>query len=123
MEEEERAEARVEPEKPEEESRKRKKGAKEAKTEQRNERVRILVLDKASALMEIFLKDRGFIVERGLNKLISPFSKMLEKRGWQSLGENKAPGCAAWVKECFANMVEEKGKKVYVRVKWIDLSK
>ena len=73
--------------------------------------------------MEKRLKDRGFIFERGFNKLISHFSKMLEKRGWQSLGEHKAPGCAAWVKEFFANMVKEKGKKAYVRGKWIDLSK
>ena len=67
--------------------------------------------------MEKSLKDRGFIVDRGFNKLISPFSKMLKKRGWQSLGEHKALGCAAWVKEFFANMVEEKEKKVYVRGK------
>ena len=106
MQEEERAEARIELEKPKEESRKRKRGA-----------------DKASALMEKSQKDRGFIVERGFNKPISPFSEMLEKRGWQSLGEHKAPGCAAWVKELFANRVEEKGKKVYVRGKWIDFSK
>ena len=49
--------------------------------------------------MEKILKDRGFIVERGFKKLISLFSKMLEKRGWQSLGEHKEPGCAALVKE------------------------
>ena len=48
---------------------------------------------------------------------------MLEKREWQSLGEHKAPSYAAWVKEFFANMLEEKGKKVYVRGKWIDFSK
>ena len=65
--------------------------------------------------MEKILKDRGFIFERGFKKLISLFSKMLEKRGWQSLGENKEPGCAALVKEFFANMVEEEEKKVYVR--------
>ena len=69
------------------------------------------------------MKDRGFIVERGFNKPISPLFEMLEKRKGQSLDEHKAPGCAAWVKEFFANMVEEKGKKVYVRGKWIDLSK
>ena len=69
------------------------------------------------------MKDRGFIVEIGLKKLISPFSEMLENRGWQSLGEHKAPDCAALVKEFFANMVEEEGKKVYVRGKWIDFSK
>ena len=48
---------------------------------------------------------------------------MLEKRGWKSLGEHKAPGCAAWVKEFFSNMVEDEGNKVYVRGKWIDFSK
>ena len=82
MQEEERAEARVEPEQLEEESRKRKRGAEEAETEQRNERVRILISDKASTLMGKSMKNRGFIVERGFNKLISPFSEMLEKRGW-----------------------------------------
>ena len=73
--------------------------------------------------MDKSLKDRGFIVERGFKKLISPFSKMLENREWKSLGEHKAPGCAALVKEFFANMVEDEGKKVYVRGKWIDFSK
>ena len=58
----------------EEESRKRKRGAEEAEIEQMNERVRNLISDKASALMEKGLKDRGFIVERGLKKLISHFS-------------------------------------------------
>ena len=123
MQEEEIVEARVEIEQTMEESRKRKRGAKEAETEQRNERVRILISDKASILMEKILKDWGFIVEKGFNKPISPFSEMLEKREWQSLGEHKAPGCAAWVKEFFANMVEEKGKKVYVKGKWINFSK
>ena len=42
---------------------------------------------------------------------------MLEKRRWQSLGEHKALGYAAWVKEFFANMVEEEGNKLYVRGK------
>ena len=72
---------------------------------------------KALVLMKKSLKDRGFIVERGLKKLISHFSEMLEKRGWQSLGEHKTLGCDALVKEFFSNMVEEEGKKVYVRGK------
>ena len=55
--------------------------------------------------MERSLKDRGFIAERGFKRLIPPFSKMLEKRGWQSLGEHKEPGSAALVKEFFANLV------------------
>ena len=55
--------------------------------------------------------------------LISPFFEMLEKRGWQLLCEHKAPGCAALVKEFYANLVEEKEKKVYVRGKWIAFSR
>ena len=123
MQDEERVEARVDPMQLEEESRKMKRVAEEAETEQRNERVRNLISDKASTLMEKILKDRGFIVERGFKKLISPFSEMLEKRGWQSLGEHKALGCAVLVKEFFANMVEEERNKVYVRGKLIDFSK
>ena len=49
-------------------------------TEQKNEKVRDFVSDKAFALWEKGLKERGFIVERGFNKLISPFTEMLEKR-------------------------------------------
>ena len=73
--------------------------------------------------MEKSLKDKGFIDERGFKKLISPFVEMLEKREWQALRENKEPGCAALVKEFFANMVEKEGKRVYVRGHWIDFSK
>ena len=83
MQEEERAEARGEPEKLVGELRKRKRVIVEAEAEQRNEKVTSLISDKATALMEKILKDRGFIVERGFKKLISLFSEMLEKRGWQ----------------------------------------
>ena len=69
--------------------------------------------------MEKTLKDRGFIVERGFNMLLSPFIEMLEKRGWQLLREHKAPDFAALVKEFYANKVGVKGKKVFVRGKWI----
>ena len=65
--------------------------------------------------MEKSLKDRGVIAERGFKKLISPFVEMLEKREWQALGEQKELGCAALVKEVFANMVEKEGNRVYVR--------
>ena len=78
-----------------------------------------MISDKASALLEKSLKDKGFIVERGFKKLISSFSEMLEKKGWQSLGEHKAPGYAAWVKEFYANMVGMKDRTVYIRGKWI----
>ena len=55
--------------------------------------------------------------------LSPPFVEMLEKREWQALGEHKELGCTAMVKEFFANMVKEEGKKVYVRGHWIDFRK
>ena len=48
---------------------------------------------------------------------------MLEKRGWQSLGEHKEPGYASLVKEFFANMVEKEGKRVYVRGRWVEFNR
>ena len=47
-------------------------GAEEVETEQRNERVRDFISDKAFVLMEKSLKERGFIIEIGFKKLISP---------------------------------------------------
>ena len=79
MHEEERLEARTETEQPIEESIKGKRGAKEARVEQRNGKVRDFVLDKDFVLWENNLKDRGFIVERGFSKLILPFIEMIEK--------------------------------------------
>ena len=67
--------------------------------------------------MEKGLRGKGFVVERGVNNLISPFIEMLEKRGWQILGEHKEPGFAALLKEFYTNMVGVKGKKVWVRGK------
>ena len=61
------------------------------------------------------MKDRGFIVERGFNKTISPFTEMIEKRGCK----HKAPGFVTLVKEFYANMVGVRGKMVCVRGKWI----
>ena len=55
--------------------------------------------------MEKGLKVRGFLIERGFNKIISPFIEMLEKRGWQLLGKHKSLGLVALVKEFYANMV------------------
>ena len=59
--------------------------------------------------MEKCFKDKGFVVERGFNKLISHFIEMLEKRGWQILGEHKALGFTVLVKEFYANMVGVEG--------------
>ena len=77
-------------------------------------RARNLILEKAAALMEGSLKNRGFIAER-MFKTLSPFTEVLERREWQLLAEHKEFGCASLVKEFYANMVEKEGKRVYVR--------
>ena len=69
------------------------------------------------------MKDRGFIIERGFKKLISHFVEMLEKRGWQLLGEHREPGYVSLVKEFFMNMVEKEGKRVYVRGHLVEFSR
>ena len=71
---------------------------------QRAEKARNFVSDKAVALMEKSMKESGFIAKIGFKKFVSPFVEMLEKREWQALGEHKELGCAALVKEFFANM-------------------
>ena len=91
-----------------EEPRKRKRGADES-------RARNLISEKATTLMEESLKNRGFIVERGLKNIISPFAEVLESREWQLLAEHKEHGCASLVREFYANMVENEGKRVYVK--------
>ena len=58
-----------------EKPRKRKRGADEAKAKK-------LISERAAALMEESLKNRGFIGERGFKIIISPFAEMVEKREW-----------------------------------------
>ena len=55
------------------EPRKRKRGEDEA-------RARNLISEKAPALMEGSLRNRGYIAERGFKNIISPFAEVLEKR-------------------------------------------
>ena len=93
-----------------EESRKRKRAVDEARAEQMKEREKNFISEKAATQMERSLKDRGFIAKKGFKKIISSCSKMLENRGWQSLGKHKEPGYASLVKEFFANMVEKERK-------------
>ena len=97
------------------ELRKRKRGADEA-------RARNLISEKAASLMEESLKNRGFIAERGFKNIISPFAEVLERREWQLLAEHKDSGCASLVKEFYANMVENEGRRVYVRGQWVEFS-
>ena len=57
--------------------------------------------------------------ERGFGKLISPFSEVIEKRGWGFFCEHKALGFSALVKEFYANMVGMKEDSIYVRGVWV----
>ena len=61
---------------------KEKRGTNEVGAEKRKDIARNFVSEKAATLMEESLKERGFIAERGFKKAISPFSEVIEKRGW-----------------------------------------
>ena len=57
--------------------------------------------------------------ERDFGELISPFSEVIEKRGWGFFCEHKAPGFSALAREFYANMVGMKEDSVYVRGVWV----
>ena len=63
--------------------------------------------------------DKEFVCERGFGKLISPFSEVIKKRGWEFFCEHKAPGFAALAREFYTNMVGMKDDSVYVRGVWV----
>ena len=63
--------------------------------------------------------DKEFVCERGFGKLISPFSKVIEKRGWEFFCEHKAPRFSALAREFYENMVGMKDDSVYVRGVWV----
>ena len=70
---------------------------------------------EAHALWNKLFADKGFISERGFGKLISHFSEIIEKKGWDFFCKHKAPGFAALAKDFYSNMVEMKEDSVYVR--------
>ena len=63
--------------------------------------------------------DKEFVCKRGFGKIISPFSDVIEKRGWGFFCEHKAPGFSALPREFYANMVGMKDDSVYVRGVWV----
>ena len=63
------------------------------------------VSKEAQELWNKVLFDKEFVCERGFWKLISPFSKVIEKRGWGFFCEHKAPGFSALAREFYTNMV------------------
>ena len=105
----------AEPERQEEEQNPAHKGRKQKRAEQsiteqaeESEDDKAFISDEAYYLWEKNLSDKGFIEERGFGKFISPFSKIIEKRGWSLFCTHKPPGFAAIVRELYANMIEMK---------------
>ena len=119
----ERSEARTITEQPIEETRKRKREAKEAGVEKMEEKASDLVSEHAYFAWREKLQHRDFIGKRGFSRLISPFQEIIEKRGWHLFCEHKALGFVDMVKEFYSNMVGMKEKTMYVIGKWISFSK
>ena len=65
------------------------------------------------------LADKGFVSEIGFGKLLSSFSEIIEKRGWESFCAHVAPGFYALAREFYANMVGMREDTVYVRGVWV----
>ena len=67
---------------------------------------------EAHELWNKVLFDKDFVGETGFGKLISPFSEVIDKRGWGFFCEHKAPGFFALSREFYANMVSMKEDSV-----------
>ena len=77
------------------------------------------VSEEAKDLWNRLLADKGFANERGFSKLISPFSEIIEKRGWECFCAHTAPGFSALAREFYVNMVGMREDSVYVRGIWV----
>ena len=69
---------------------------------------------EAQELWNKILFDKEFVGERGFGKLISPFSEVIEKRGWGFFCEHKVPEFSS-----LASMVGIKDESVYVSGVWV----
>ena len=98
VQEEERFEARTEIEQPTKETRKRKKGAEEVETEQRNERVREFISDKAFVFMEKSLRDRVSLFKEGSKTSSHPSWKCLKKEDGKYLASTRHLALLHWSK-------------------------
>ena len=79
------------------------------------------ISEEAKELWNKVMFDKEFVCERGFSKLISSFSEVIEKRGWEFFCEHKAPGFSALAREFYANMVGMKDDSIYVRGVWVPL--
>ena len=65
------------------------------------------------------LANKGIVNERGFGKLISHFSEIIEKRGWESFCACTTLGFSAMAKEFYENMVGMRECTVFVRGVWV----
>ena len=77
------------------------------------------ISQEAKKLWNKVMFDKDFVCERGSGKLISPFSEVITKRGWEFFCEHKALGFSALPREFYANMVGMKDDYVFVRGVWV----
>ena len=62
-------------------------------------------------------------MEREVSIRPSHPSRKLTKRGWELLCSHREPVLAEVVKDFYANMVQPRGKSVFVRGKWVSFDK
>ena len=110
-------ETQSEMEKPVEEERAGKKQRVAEQTEERGSKEdKDFVSAEAKDIWTKVLADKGFICERGFGKLISHFSEIIEKRGWESFYAHTVPGFSNLAREFYANMVgDERGHSFRAR--------
>ena len=87
--------------------------------EEETESKKDFVSVEAKDIWNRLLADKGFINERGFGKLIPPFFKIIEKRGWECFCAHTMPGFAALAREFYANMVGMRKDSVYMRGFWV----
>ena len=102
----------------EERAAKRQKTVRHTKEEE-TESDKDFVSAKVKDLWKRLLADKGFVSERGFGKLISPFSEIIEKRGWECFCAHTAPGFSTLAREFYANMVGMREDSIYVRGVWV----
>ena len=87
--------------------------------EEETESDKDFVSEEAKDLWNRLLANKGFIRERGFRKLISLFSEIIKKRGWERFCTHTTLGFSALAREFYANMVGMREDLVYVRGVWI----
>ena len=79
------------------------------------------ISDEAYSFWKENLSDKDFIGERGFSTFISPFAKIIEKRGWNMFCKHQPSSYVTVVREFYSNMIDMKEDAVYVREVWVPM--